>query len=548
MVMEYHSRGGEGGGGDDDDDNVDDAQRLWAERTFNQSAAVRAVVFDDATTTGSKKNSNSNTNSNTTTKTLALPRTIADVQECLQEARRTGRIVSVRTGGHNWFGASLRGDMVMDLRYFDDICIDASSQTAIVGPAVLGQTLNALAAPYGLCFPTGHCVGVPLGGYLLGGGFGWFQHLFGGMAAELILAMTIVTADGEVLTDLTDTTHPDWLWLARGAAAAFPAVVVSYTLQLQRLRPLLRHQTNLIRLDDYGSVVTTLCRMQLEGKLSRQVELSIIPACAPPYLVEPLRAALLHRQQQRQHHQSTTTTNQDHDEPVVIVPDKVCLFQVYVMADTEDEFADLVQPITDEIVDQGGYCLYRTDFVDATLSGLTDSVGPAYPPGLAWKVRSYQVETSNYATVDWSRLAMAFAEWDAAVGGTGSSKSHILTAIGPDGGYASGGGAYGTCLPGLVVAVYCATTAVVDDDNNNNARDGQVEQRPQHCHDELLRIVEEVLEPVATKYNPLEHPVHRDTFDRCYYPGSSADRIRQLRDRFDPDHLFYDPATIEPFV
>jgi hypothetical protein len=306
-------------------------------------------------------------------------------------------------------------------------------------------------------------------------------------------------------------------------------------------------------LEHYGAVVSTLCRMQLEGKLSRQVEVSVIPACTPPHLVEPVRAALLVQQQQQQHQSSTSTTTTKHhdddDEPVVVVvPDKLCLFQVYVMADTEGEFADLVRPITDETVFD--YCLYRSDFTDATMSGLTDSVGPAYPPGLAWNVRSYQVETSAYAAVDWSRLAKAFADGDVAVTAVGTgSKSHILTAIGPDGGYASGGGAYGTFLPGLVVAVYyCATTtntAVVDDDDDNNALDVRVEQRP-HCHDELLRIVEEVLEPVATKYNPLEHPVHRDTFHRCY-PPPNADRIRHLRDQFDPHHLFCDPATIAPF-
>lgn len=76
------------------------------------------------------------------------------------------------------------------------------------------------------------------------------------------------------------------------------------------------------------------------------------------------------------------------------------------MADSEEEFAELIQPITQEVVD--GYCLYRTVFADATMSGLTDMLGPVYPKDLAWYVRSYQVNTKDYKMVDWEKLRIAF--------------------------------------------------------------------------------------------------------------------------------------------
>eukprot|EP00978_Attheya_sp_CCMP212_P022165 scaffold65765_cov52-Attheya_sp.AAC.1 len=111
---------------------------------------------------------------------------------------------------------------------FDSIDISISPQTqtatATVGPCAKGQDLNEQAAKFGLCSSTGHCVGVPLGGFLLGGGFGWlFTHF--GKAAEAMEAVTIVTADGSVIEATSQEksdTLDNWMWLARGSASAFP--------------------------------------------------------------------------------------------------------------------------------------------------------------------------------------------------------------------------------------------------------------------------------------------------------------------------------------
>lgn len=283
--MEYYQRKA---------DDVGDFDRLLTDGIFNKSAISMI----------------NNTNGRGVT-ILVIPRTIGDIQDCLQKARQDKHQVSIRTGGHNWFNISLRGGqqgdgggttttsaagtslLLLDLRHFDEIvALDGTTGMAIVGPAVLGQTLNVRAAEQGWCFPAGHCVGVPLGGYLLGGGFGWFQHALGPMAAELIVAMTIITAEDGLL-EINDTTHPDWMWLARGAAAAFPAVVVSFTVQLQPLKPIIRHQTNLVRLEDYGRLMESLCQLQMEGKLSRQLEVSVVPASTPPSFVEPLKGRMV---------------------------------------------------------------------------------------------------------------------------------------------------------------------------------------------------------------------------------------------------------------
>lgn len=95
---------------------------------------------------------------------IAVVKTVADIQACMKYATENELKVTVRTGGHNWFGCFLRNDVLMiDMSSFDACEIDAASKTAVIGPAINGDRLNGEAAKHGLCFSTGHCVGVPLG-------------------------------------------------------------------------------------------------------------------------------------------------------------------------------------------------------------------------------------------------------------------------------------------------------------------------------------------------------------------------------------------------
>lgn len=439
---------------------------------------------------------------------LAIPRTISDIQSALTYARENNQRVSIRSGGHNWFGVSLRGELLVDMRYFDTIDIfDTAKGLAKVGPAALGQKLNEQAAQHGYCFPSGHCVGVPLGGYLLGGGFGWFQHAFGSMAAELIKSMIIVTADGRVL-HVNDTSDPDWMWLARGSASAFPAVVVCMTLQLQPLPPILKHQTTFLDLKYYEPLVNHLCELQCHGELSHKLELSVIPACTPSFLAERLLA------------QGATT-----------IPDKVCVWNVYAMANSHDEFQELTSVLTKSLSIP---FLYQSNFDNGTLSDWTNEIGDAYPSGLIWKARSVQIPTARYRLVDWQAISQVFDQM-----AIKDSLTHILTVIGPDTTYASGGGAYGKSLPGITVGVYVADFAASLADSNGDS------QERSNDSSKLLNATILLLEDGKEKYNPLEHPVHSGNYTQCF--PDTYSRIQELRNQFDPDSTFIDPFQIEPF-
>ncbi|MEU2851702.1 FAD-binding oxidoreductase [Streptomyces syringium] len=154
-----------------------------------------------------------------------------DVPEALAYARSEGLRVSIRSGGHNWSGSSLRdGSLLLDLSRLRQCDVDPASATATVGPATTGGHLVAALTPHRLAFPVGHCPSVAVGGYLLSGGLGWNSGAWGPACAD-VREIEAVTADGQAI-GCGETEHPDLFWAARGAGPGFFAVVTRFRLAL----------------------------------------------------------------------------------------------------------------------------------------------------------------------------------------------------------------------------------------------------------------------------------------------------------------------------
>ena len=62
--------------------------------------------------------------------------------------------------------------MLIDLGEINDITVDVSSGTAVVGSGAHGDQMQEALAAHDLFFPTGHCPTVGIG-FLLQGGWGW---------------------------------------------------------------------------------------------------------------------------------------------------------------------------------------------------------------------------------------------------------------------------------------------------------------------------------------------------------------------------------------
>jgi FAD/FMN-containing dehydrogenase len=157
--------------------------------------------------------------------------TDADVVAAVHAARERGMKIGVRSGGHSWAGSHVRdGGMLLDVSRLRGVEVDAGSMTASVEPGCRGDELTAELAERDLFFPTGHCVGVAVGGYLLQGGYGWNGRVHG-PACMSVEALDVVTADGE-LVRADAQQNADLYWAARGSGPGFFAVVTRFHLRL----------------------------------------------------------------------------------------------------------------------------------------------------------------------------------------------------------------------------------------------------------------------------------------------------------------------------
>jgi FAD/FMN-containing dehydrogenase len=157
----------------------------------------------------------------------------ADVVTAVNYARAHGLQVSVRSGGHSWYGIHLRdGGLLLDLSRMRGMAVDPGSRTAVVGAGVLGADLHEAVDAHGLFFPVGHGPDVGIAGFLLGGGYGWNSRQYG-PACFSIRAVDVVTAAGQRL-HCDEDRNSDFLWAARGGGHGQFAVITGFHLRLQQ--------------------------------------------------------------------------------------------------------------------------------------------------------------------------------------------------------------------------------------------------------------------------------------------------------------------------
>jgi FAD/FMN-containing dehydrogenase len=162
---------------------------------------------------------------------IVLANSEDDVVGAVRLAAEEGLQLAVRSGGHSWAGSHLRnGTLLIDLSNLRHVEIDKAAMTGTVQPGIKGSELNSMLMDEGLFFPTGHCSGVSVGGYLLQGGFAWAGRDYG-PACMSVTGIDAVTVTGERV-HADETHHADLLWAARGAGPGFFAVVTRFYVKL----------------------------------------------------------------------------------------------------------------------------------------------------------------------------------------------------------------------------------------------------------------------------------------------------------------------------
>lgn len=210
----------------------------------------------------------------------------ADVVRGVRLAKERGWKVAVRSGGHSWPQWSIREDaLVLDLAALCDLGYDEATGVAWAGPATKGGgVLSPFLESIGRFFPGGHCPTVGIGGFLLQGGQGWNAR-GRGWAAEYIVGIDVVTADGE-LVHADAEENADLFWAARGAGPGFFGVVTKFYLQTIDPPGHYAETLHVYPLAEYDTVFTWLQRMHHD--LDWCVELVAVTKTDPEFGSEPV--------------------------------------------------------------------------------------------------------------------------------------------------------------------------------------------------------------------------------------------------------------------
>jgi FAD/FMN-containing dehydrogenase len=217
-------------------------------------------------------------------KPAATPRVIvqaasaADVQAAVRYAAANGYRASARSSGHNWSGIALQDGVAIDMSALNAVSIDRLARIAEVQPAAKNLALAVALTAEQLAFPVGHCGDVAMGGYLLGGGFGWNEGTWG-PACHLIEKAEVVLADGCIVM-VSETEHADIFWALRGAGPLFFGIVTRYWLRLMPQPPAMAVTTWTYPLARVAEVTASMKR--LANVLPSFAEASLSLAAAPP--------------------------------------------------------------------------------------------------------------------------------------------------------------------------------------------------------------------------------------------------------------------------
>lgn len=219
---------------------------------------------------------------------IVQAQSVEDVINAVKYANQKKLKISVRAGGHNSTGTSVRdGGMVLDVSALDDIEIDEDKQIASIQPGVRSLHLVTAAREKGLSFPVPHCPSVGLSGFTMGGGIGWNYPQRGGMATHSIVGAEIVTADGKLVkADATQNT--DLFWAVRGAGAGFFGVVTRLYLKLYPVPKAIMASSYIVPLAALETVTSALEKIRKEEDVDRVELITVlmhhpeVPADASP--------------------------------------------------------------------------------------------------------------------------------------------------------------------------------------------------------------------------------------------------------------------------
>lgn len=160
---------------------------------------------------------------------------VADVIDGVNLAREHGLLLAVRAGGHHVGGhGTVSGGLLLDLRDMHGVWVDTATKAVRVqGGATWGQ-VDRETQQFGLAVPGGVVSTTGVAGLTLGGGIGWLHRKWG-LSCDNLISAQVVLASGE-LVDVSETENPDLFWGIRGGGGNF-GVVTDFTFRAHNFGP-----------------------------------------------------------------------------------------------------------------------------------------------------------------------------------------------------------------------------------------------------------------------------------------------------------------------
>ena len=98
----------------------------------------------------------------------------------MKAIRQTRVPFAVKSGGHSMNpGFSSTKGILISMHPFDTVIFHANNQTVDVGSGLIWDDVYKALEPYNISVLGGRVTGVGVGGFVLGGGYGWKSNQYG---------------------------------------------------------------------------------------------------------------------------------------------------------------------------------------------------------------------------------------------------------------------------------------------------------------------------------------------------------------------------------
>ncbi|KAJ1324774.1 fumiquinazoline A oxidase [Microdochium nivale] len=175
----------------------------------------------------------------TTPAAVVIARSIQDVRATVTFARQRGVRLTVKNGGHSYMGYCLNeGGIVLEVSGMKGCYIDDKAMTVDMDCGLLWREVydKHLTDKRNIVIG-GQCPSVGVSGFTLGAGLSPFSRSYG-LGCDNLLAMTVVTYDGEVVEvkrDDTDKEKRELFWALQGGGGGNFGVTVKLTVKMHKL-------------------------------------------------------------------------------------------------------------------------------------------------------------------------------------------------------------------------------------------------------------------------------------------------------------------------